>query len=135
MPESTYMNRAYVLNHRIDRKLTQLEALKEMAARTTSAMQEDPVRHTKNVHAMEDVIVKAVDLEREIDSDIDRLAEMKTELMSVINQIDDPDLQSILEQRYIAFNDWTRITESLGFSRSYVFKLHRKAMDIVKLSK
>ena len=52
---------------------------------------------------MEDIIAKIVDLENEINDDIDKLVDLKAEITTVIKEVDDPELQSLLEQRYLNF--------------------------------
>ena len=63
MTAKEYLNQAYWLDRRIDSKLEQLSALKDMATKTTSAMNDDVVSHTRNVHSMQDVIAKIIDMQ------------------------------------------------------------------------
>ena len=47
MTAKEYLNQAYWLDRRIDSKLEQLSALKDMATKTTSIMSDDVVSHRK----------------------------------------------------------------------------------------
>ena len=125
MTAKEYLNQAYWLDRRIDSKLEQLSALKDMATKTTSIMSDDVVSHTRNVHSMQDVIAKIIDMQAEINADIDRLVDLKRDIMQVVKTVDDPELQTLLELRYLCFKDW----------QSNVFKVHSKALQAVKLPK
>ena len=63
MTAKEYLNQAYWLDRRIDSKLEQLSALKDMATKTTYIMSDDVVSHTRNVHSMQDVIAKIIDMQ------------------------------------------------------------------------
>ena len=109
MTAKEYLNQAYWLDRRIDSKLEQLSALKDMATKTTSIMSDDVVSHTRNVHSMQDVIAKIIDMQAEINADIDRLVDLKRDIMQVVKTVDDPELQTLLELRYLCFKDWQDI--------------------------
>ena len=91
MTAKEYLNQAYWLDRRIDSKLEQLSALKDMATKTTSIMSDDVVSHTRNVHSMQDVIAKIIDMQAEINADIDRLVDLKRDIMQVVKTVDDPE--------------------------------------------
>ena len=135
MTAKEYLNQAYWLDRRIDSKLEQLSALKDMATKTTSIMSDDVVSHTRNVHSMQDVIAKIIDMQAEINADIDRLVDLKRDIMQVVKTVDDPELQTLLELRYLCFKDWQDIAYSMHCTESNVFKVHSKALQAVKLPK
>ena len=99
MTAKEYLNQAYWLDRMIDSKMEQLSALKDMATKTTSAMNDDVVSHTRNVHSMQDVIAKIIDMQTEINADIDRLVDLKSEIMHVIKAVKNPEHQTLLELR------------------------------------
>ena len=49
--------------------------------------------------------------------------------------MDDPELQTLLELRYLCFKDWQDIAYSMHCTESNVFKVHSKALQAVKLPK
>jgi hypothetical protein len=66
MTAKEYLSQAYWLDRRINSKLEQLSSLNDIATRSTSVMSDDVVSRTRNVHAMEDVIAKIVDMKAEV---------------------------------------------------------------------
>ena len=135
MTAKEYLNQAYWLDRRIDSKLEQLSALKDMATKTTSIMSDDVVSHTRNVHSMQDVIAKIIDMQAEINADIDRLVDLKRDIMEVVKAVDDPELQTLLELRYLCFKDWPDIACEMHCSESNVYKVHSRALQAVRVPK
>lgn len=105
MTAKEYLSQAYWLDRRINSKLEQLSSLNDIATRSTSVMSDDVVSRTRNVHAMEDVIAKIVDMKAEVNAEIDRLVDLKRDIMEVVKAVDDPELQTLLELRYLCFKD------------------------------
>ncbi len=97
MTAKEYLNQAYWLDRRINSKLEQLSALRDMATKTTSIMSDDVVSRTRNVHSMQDVIAKIIDMQAEVNADIDRLVDLKRDIMQVVKAVDNPELQTLLE--------------------------------------
>ena len=84
---------------------------------------------------MQEVVVKMVDLENDINESIDFLVDLKREISKLIEELPEVTLRTVLELRYLCFYSWDRITEEMGFSRPHVFRLHDKAIKMLKISK
>ena len=127
-----YLGQAYRIVQRINSKIEQVSALNNMATKATSTISDMPGSATRNIHRMEDVIVKIIDLQNEINADIDELVDFKAEVMSVIKSIDNLEYQTLLELRYLCFKPWEQIAIELGYSINNVFKMHRKAIELLE---
>ena len=127
-----YLGQAYRIDQRINSKIEQVSALNNMAIKATSTISDMPGSATRNIHRMEDVIVKIIDLQNEINADIDELVDFKAEVMSVIKSIDNLEYQTLLELRYLCFKPWEQIAIELGYSINNVFKMHRKAIELLE---
>ena len=135
MTAKEYLNQAYWLDRRINSKLEQLSALNDMVTKTTSIMSDDVVSQTRNVHRMQDVIAKIIDMQVEINADIERLVDLKQDIMQIVKTVEDPELQTLLELRYLCFKSWQDIAYSMHCTESNVFKIHSKALQAVKMQK
>jgi hypothetical protein len=87
-----------------------------------------PGSATRNIHRMEDVIVKIMSLEEEVNQDIDMLVDIKTEITHLIKQVDNHEYQIILEERYLCFKKFEQISVDMGYSIQHTFRLHDKAL-------
>ena len=135
MTAKEYLNQAFWLDRRINSKLEQLSSLNDMATRGTSVLQQDVVCRTRNVHAQEDIMVKIADMKTEVKADLDRLVDLKMEIMQVVNAVEDPELQTLLELRYLCFKDWPEIAAKMHCCESNVYKVHSRALQAVKIPK
>ena len=135
MTPKEYLNQAYWLDRRIDSKLEQLSALKDMVTKTTSAMTDDVVSHTRNVHSMQDVVAKIIDMQAEINADIDRLVDLKSEIMHVIKDVRNPEHQTLLELRYLCFKSWEYVAEQMGYNVRHIYRLHDEAVEQITIPK
>lgn len=129
MTPKEYLNQAYWLDRRIDSKLEQLSALRDTATKTTAVMDGEVVSHTRNVHSLQDVIAKIVDMQEEINGDIDALVDLKRDIMRTIREIEDPEAQTVLELRYLCFKRWEEISVIMNYSVRRVYQIHDEALE------
>lgn len=128
-----FLMKAYYMDERINSKLEQVASLNELAIKATSTMSDMPGSPNRNIHRMEDVIVKIVDIKAEIHADMLELVDLKKEIMDSIKGVADPELQLILELRYLNYMSWEQIAAELGFGIDNVFRLHRKALESLEI--
>lgn len=128
-----YLMGAYRVDQRIENKLEQIQLLNDLAAKATVTYSDMPGSPNRNVHKMEDVLVKIIDIKTEINADMLELVDLKKETMDCIKQVDDPELQLILELRYLNYVGWEQIAGDLGYGIDNVFRLHRKALDFIEV--
>ena len=74
-----YLMRAYRIDNRINSKLDQIASLNDLATRATSNITDMPGSPNRNIHKLEDAIVRIVDLQNEISSDVNSLLEIKSQ--------------------------------------------------------
>ena len=127
-----YLSQAYRIDQRIDAKLEQVENLRCRSTKTTATLSDASVMYTRDVHSADGIIVKLIDLENEINADIDRLVDSKRDIYEVLRYIHDPELQLLLELRYLCYKNWSEISVALDLDDRYVYKLHGRALAEVE---
>lgn len=135
MTAKDYLGQARFLDTRIDSKIQQVSRLRDLATKCTSTLSDMPKNPSPNQSNMENIICKIVDLENEINSDIDRLVDLKREIVGVIKEVENTDFQTLLEKRYLSYLTWEQIAKDMGFGIDNIFKLHRLALKNVKIPK
>lgn len=80
---------------------------------------------------MSDAIIKIVDLEQSINSDITRLVEKKKILKSKIDKLE-PIMYQIMYLRYFKYYTWSVIAAELFYCEGYIKKLHGLALEILR---
>ena len=133
MKAKDYLSQAYKLNHRIDCKLRQTENLRDLATRATASIHAERVSGTKQRSPMENAIVKLIDLEHEINSDIDRLVDMKREIAVVISKLSSPSHKILLELRYLEGKTWDEIAKAMDYDLRWIYRLHGKALKEIEV--
>lgn len=132
MKAKEYLSQAYRLDQRIDAKIEQVAVLRNLAAKASSTLSDVAPSGTRNVHRIEDIIIKIIDFENEINADIDNLVDLKREIMAAIRSIHDPDYCTVLELRYLCFKSWEQIAVEMGYGIDNVYKLHRMALKMLE---
>lgn len=133
MTAKAYLEQAFRLDQRINSKIAQVSALHELAAKATSTISDMPRPASPNVHRMEDILVKIFALEAEINADIDALVDLKREIITVIKAVENTEYQTVLERRYLNFCKWEQIAVEMNYAMDYLFKLHRRALENVRV--
>ncbi len=127
-----YLSQAYRIDQRINSKIEQVQSLRDLAEKATATLSDvPPSKGTRNIHRMEDVIAKMVDLESEINADLTHLINLKHEIVTVIKCVESPELQTLLELRYLCFKTWEQIAVELHFDLRWVHRLHNRALNEV----
>lgn len=128
MTAKEYLSQAYRLDARINSKVAQVESLNGLATKCTSTLSGMPKNPSGPTSRMEDIIVKIIDLQEEINQDIDALVDLKKDIVRRIKAVDDTECQTLLEKRYLCFEQWEQIAVDLGYSIQHTFRLHDRAL-------
>ena len=75
-----YLNQAHRLDQRINSKLEQISSLHDLASKATVTYSDMPRNPNKGKSRIEECILKIMELEEEINRDIDRLVDLKTDI-------------------------------------------------------
>jgi hypothetical protein len=128
-----YLSQAYRIDQRINSKIEQVRSLRALAEKATTTLSDiPPTKGTRNAHRMEDVIVKMMDLESDINADLCRLLDTKREIVTVIKCVESTELRTLLELRYLCFKTWEQIAVELHFDLRWVHRLHNRALNEVE---
>ena len=128
MTSKEYLARALLIDQRINSKLEQVQSLRSLAEKATSTLSQTPHGKERNMHRMEDVIVKMLDLESDINASIDALVDVKREIMEAVQYLPVTEHRTLLELRYICGKTWEEIAATMFYSVRNVHNLHSAAL-------
>ena len=128
-----YLSQAFGLNQRIESKLGQIEDLHDLATKATVTYSDMPRNPNKGHSRLEDAVIKIIELETEINQDMIKLVELKKDIIRRRKAVESTELQTILELRYLSYMRWEEIAIELGYGIDNVFRLHRNALDEIKI--
>lgn len=132
MTTKEYLSQAYRLDQRINSKIEQLKRWQDLATKATSTLSKTSSCSYENNHKLEDNMVKIIDLKNEINNDIDRLIDLKKDIMALINAVKNPEYKTLLELRYLCFKKWEQIADEMDYSIQHIFRIHNKALEKIK---
>ena len=133
MTAKEYLSQAYRLDQRINSKLEQVESLNGLATKVSSTLTGMPKNPNHATSTMADAVSKIIDLQAEINNDIDRLVDLKREMVTVIKAVANIERQTLLEKRYLCFLSWEKIAVDMGYDLRYIHKLHAIALEECKI--
>ena len=133
MTAKEYLSQAYRLDQRIDSKIAQVASLNDLATKCTATLTGMPRNPNRGGSTMADAVCKIVDLQEEINRDIDRLVDLKHEIVVVIKAVENPEYQVMLEKRYLSFQTWEQIAVDMNYSIQHIYRLREKAYAAVQV--
>ncbi|MFV0313660.1 MAG: DUF1492 domain-containing protein [Anaerotignum sp.] len=131
MKAKEYLGQAYRIDHRINSKIEQVSSLNSLALKATTTLSDMPTSGSRNVQRMEEIIVKIVDMESDINNDIDVLVDLKKEISKIIQKISNLEYQTLLELRYLCFRTWEEIAINMGYSIQHTYRVNNDALKAV----
>lgn len=118
------------VNGVVDRKQRQLEELATLRTKvesTTRALNPDKVQGGRG-NSREDLMVRMIDLEHEMNAAIDDYIDRKRMAMQMIDQLADDRHIEILYGYYLEQKSWEQIAVDIGYSWRHVHRLHGEAL-------
>ena len=131
--KKNYLMRAYRVDQRIENKMEQIEKLHDLATKATVTYSDMPRNPNRGKSRLEDAVISIMELEAEINQDMLELVEIKRQITASVKEVEDPELQLLLEMRYLNYIGWEQIAVRMDFSIDNVFKLHKKALDLITI--
>lgn len=130
-----FLHRYYFLSLKIEALQKELECL-ETLADGTQGCSFDTERTSKSPSLKAPFIAYLDRLEKkrkQLNEKIQEALILKEEIETAIETVGDPLAELVLTFRYINCMDWREVADKLGYTESYVFELHRKGLQKVKL--
>ena len=127
-----YLGQARYLDMRIKSKIQQINSLNELATSCTAVLSDMPRNPNKGRSRVEDCVMKIIEVQESLKADIDRLVETKKEIMETVKAVDDVELQTLLEKRYLCFLSWEKIAVDMHYSIQHIYRMHDQALAAVE---
>ena len=136
MTAKEFLRRARVVDRRVDEATECVERLRaRLEAGRMSKITGMPRGGSEDWTATAD---KLIELERRVNARIRELVRLKHAAMDAIDAIDGADesrLREVLELYYIDGYSWERVAETMELDKRWVFRLHGRALQRIKVPK
>ena len=110
----------------IDQRLDEHARLKARAERITSTISELPKYQGIS---LEDIIIKKVQLEIDIEKDLAKYREMRQRVEDVIGTLKNPTWQAVMRYRYLNGLKWVDIAVKTNYSLDWIYHVHGYALQ------
>lgn len=129
MDAKNYLQQAYTIDKKIKLDLQKLEAAK--ASLQGRAVNYERIGAAPSVrrNSTEDSLVRVMDYESRINSEIETLTLLRSEIEKEIYEIPDEKLRELLTRRYLMYQKWELIAEEMNYGLRHIYKLHSKALN------
>lgn len=129
MTTKAYLGQARFLDMRIKSKIQQIDSLRELATSCTAVLSDMPRNPNHGASKVESCVMKIIEVQEGLQDDINALVELKKEIMATIHAVEDVELQTLLEKRYLCFLSWERIAVEMHYSIQHIYRMHETALD------
>ena len=133
MTAKEYLSQVYKLDHKIYLMKLEVEEYHRLASSIPGQdFTRERVQTTRNLDApFTKWIYKAIEKEEQIKKKMEELLRVKTEVMSVIDNIENDNLRVVLKLRYIDSLSWGEIAEKIYASDKTVRRWHNQALELI----
>lgn len=129
MEAKEYLKQIKTLDIKIKNKSLELEDIEnKMKGVTGISYEEKTSGSVNNKSPQEKLVHKYIAYQDELEKDINKLAECKSQAMNLIDKIEDADCVDVLYKRYFQFKKWEQIAVEKNYSYQGICKIHGKAL-------
>lgn len=131
MKAKDYLKQIEKLDTLIQNKLAEKARWKDIALGITTSTEGERVQSSGSQQKMADAINRCIDIEREIDSFVDSMVDLKKEIIQTIEQLN-PTEYDVLHKRYIQNMTFDEVAEAKRKSKSWATTVHGRALQSVQ---
>lgn len=132
MKAKEYLKQSYRLDQRINSDIEEVGRLREMSVSISSPGFGEKVQTMRNTDApFVKCLERIMDLETRINQEIDLLVDLKEQIRTVIDTVENTDERMVLRYRYIHNYTWERIADELKADARTVRRWHGQALNDV----
>lgn len=128
---TAFLEQAIRKHDEIKRMRGRMETLRTASTSITAKISDMPGSLSPNVQRFEDMMLKIVDLEKEILNAEIELAEIKADITLRIAGCLDGNTAEIMLLRYVDGMRWTEVADQSGLSTTTVYRLHHDALPVI----
>lgn len=126
-----FLNQCRHHNQRIKLKEAQIQHYRDMEYSITATIKDTPSFGSTPTSKVENCTISIMAIEEDIQKEIEEIKKGRLLVQEAIDLVDDHDLKSVLEARYINEMRWEEIAAALFFSYRWTLRLHGKALKYI----
>ena len=124
MNAKEFLGKAGRLEREISSMKEQLLQYRALAEKVTVAYGNEAVSHSRNIHSQEDVALRIIALEEEINNSTAMLNSVRIEIANLLGEIPDSRIRNVLWKKYIEYKSIVMIAKETAYSIRWTKTLH-----------
>lgn len=125
-----YWNKAQRLRKRIERKIHEINILRQQAEGMNGSGINDMPRTVSPDHSkMEGTVFKIMALEEEIQETQVEYDKLVVDMEERIKEVENADYRDLLTKRYLEFKPWNTIAAEMFICKRQAYYIHKKALE------
>ena len=128
-----YLAQARHIDGLIQAKLEQIAQLRASITRGTAMLSDMP--RGGPMRDWTDTAARVADMETELREQINLMIDIKGEITEAIMTVQDMELRTLLNYRYLTGWSWGRIADAMHYDRATIWRKHKEAMAAVQIPK
>lgn len=128
-PAIIYLGEYRSIKQRISALQSELEDIRENATRATSRITAERISGTGKKDGMANAAIRAVDVERRLETLIDHQRDCLDMRLFLIEQMDNESEKLVLTLRYIRCMRWEDIAREIHYGLTATYELHGRALQ------
>lgn len=128
MTTKEYLNQIRKLTFMVDAKLEEIYRLRTLACRITVSTEGERVKSTPDPDRLADAVAKIIKNEEELNILVKRLMNQRTQIIGMIDELENPNSHKILTLRYVQELTDKEIAAKMNIVPSNVYKIQKAAL-------
>ena len=129
MNAKEYLSQVKELTARYKAKQDEVTSIEALLLQAVSYGKDGSMSHDNNKN--ERIIIKLMELHDELNQQLVDMADKKSDVIRVINEVEDANEMVVLNKRYLEFKSWHTIEKEMNYSEQHVYYIHRSALETV----
>lgn len=129
MSAEEYLLQPQKMERELESIRANIELLRSALTNMSIGISDMPHAPSPVVDKISEFTAKVVDLEREIEHKEIELAVLKSDIMTLILQVEDVNCRNLLFKRYIEQKSWDTIADEIFYNKHYLHRLNSKAVS------
>lgn len=130
--KKSFLKKYRIIDKNIDSLCEESSVWRSKAEKITQTISDIPKAGSSN-NGFTRAVERIEEIEHEINTEIDKLVELKKQIETAINTIDDDILRLLMRYRYINGKTWEQIAVDMHYSYMHITRLHGKALQRMML--
>jgi len=133
MTAKEYLQQAFYIDRKINLNLQKVEEMKRALYGKAVSYTNNGIKNATKANNMECVVMRVLEYEEQINSEIDKLVDLRIQIEAVISKLTNEQQKEVLTRRYLLYQKWEQIAVEMGITFQWAHILHKRALKNIRI--